>query len=610
VTAYPAQQHRWTVSASLVVCLLAGILCCPRAQAAGGTVEGWGLNGFGQLGNGAASATGCDCVPLPGPVHGLSNVTQVAAGRAQTLALLADGTVMAWGDNRRGQLGGNGVGNSPVPVPVSGLSGVVAVAAGDETGMALLASGTVMAWGDNSNGELGEGSTNGPEFCTAIGTPSPCAKMPVLVPGLSDIVAIASGGAYNMALRADGTVLAWGFDEAGTIGDGEGKKSGCSCIPQPTPVPGVSGAVAISAGENTAEALLADGTVRAWGANRAGALGTGGTEVSAGGCECLGPVPVKGLSRVRSVAAGGEFGLALLAGGAAESWGFNEDGELGLGQATPLAVNPCKCVPSPTAVGGLSGPLAVSAGESHALALLANGSVESWGRDQDGQLGHGAVDLQPHPDPALVISSGASAAVAGLEDSFALIGPSQSLKLSLAGAGSGVVGGQGLLCPPACEGRYPQGQVESLRAQGTGGSGFAGFSGPCAGTGICRARMDGDQALTATFGPPKGTQISSATINSRRRFATFAFTAPGAITGFECELIRPRPRPRIRRRHAHVRRPRPSFSACGALATYKHLTPGRYTFEVRALDILGADANPAAVRFRVKASHRRVGARR
>jgi hypothetical protein len=120
--------------------------------------------------------------------------------------------------------------------------------------------------------------------------------------------------------------------------------------------------------------------------------------------------------------------------------------------------------------------------------------------------------------------------------------------------------------------------------------------------------MDGDQGLTATFGPPRGTQIASARLNARKRSATFAFSAPGAITGFECELIRPRPR--IRRRHTHVKRQTPRFSACGSPTTYRHLLPGRYTFEVRALDILGADANPAAMRFRVKAPHRRAGALR
>ena len=127
---------------------------------AGGRGAGCGLVGGqqrGELGNG--TLTGSD---VPGRVSGLSGVRAVAAGGRHELAVLSGGTVLAWGDDTFGQLG-NGIasanGDTEVPAAVPGLSGVTAVAAGEEHSLALLSDGTVMAWGENRYGQLGSGST-------------------------------------------------------------------------------------------------------------------------------------------------------------------------------------------------------------------------------------------------------------------------------------------------------------------------------------------------------------------------------------------------------------------------------------------------------------------
>src|SRR5204863_3468650 len=125
---------------------------------------------------------------------------------------------------------------------------------------------------------------------------------------------------------------------------------------------------------------------------------------------------------------------------------------------------------------------------------------------------------------------------------LALVGVSHTLGVSLAGTGAGAAGGNGMLCPGTCSQRYPEGAVVNLLAHPATGSGFAGFTGACTGTGVCRVKLDGDRSLTATFGPPKGTAITAALISKRKRRATFSFAARGAITGFECALQR-------RRRH-------------------------------------------------------------
>jgi hypothetical protein len=101
----------------------------------------------------------------------------LAAGDRHSLALKADDTLVAWGDNSYGQTNVQ-----------AGLGGVVALAAGDRHSLALKADGTVVAWGGNNAGQ---------------------ATVPA---GLSGVVAIAGGDLHGLALKADGTVVAWGFD--------------------------------------------------------------------------------------------------------------------------------------------------------------------------------------------------------------------------------------------------------------------------------------------------------------------------------------------------------------------------------------------------------------
>lgn len=573
-----------TIAAACALCLL----CCAGARAAGGTAMAWGQDGLGQLGNGAPVTNLCGCIANPVPVKGLAGATEIAAGSGHGLALLANGTVMAWGSNNTGQLGNGTTADSAAPIPVPGLANVVAIAAGPNDSFALLGDGTVRVWGDNTSGGLGQ-TVGGPEVCSGLS----CSKAPVPVPGLANAIAIAANGNHGYALLGDGTVMAWGHDGAGEDGHGSGSSAKCECFEPPTPVPGVSGAMGIAAQSRGGLAVLGDGTLRAWGLNTSGELGTGAaTSAAAGGCGCLGPVAVAGVSGAREAIGGGDHGMAILSSGGSAAWGANFYGELGNGGTD---MTECKCNPTPGAVAKLSPTRNLAAGASHSVALLANGSVLAWGDDISGEIGDGTATGTARPAPIQVAGvGGASDVAAGSFDSFALIGPSQTLKVTHAGAGTGTVGGSGILCPPSCAGSYPQGQVEILRAEPAAASGFAGFTGACRGTGACEAKLDADQTVVATFGPPKGTRIAKTKVDRRKRSATFSFDAPGAITGFECMLIKPK----AKGRH---RKAKPRFARCASPKRYRHLRAGRYRFEVRALDVLGADAHPALKRFRLRA---------
>jgi alpha-tubulin suppressor-like RCC1 family protein len=366
----------------LAVALTAVLVVVPAASATATSygVAAWGYNGSGQLGNGTTTID-----RVPGAVAGLSEVTAMAAGGEHSLALLANGTVRAWGNNSEGQLGNGSTVNSKVPVIVSGLVNVVAIAAGKEHSLALLSNGTVMAWGSNEEGQLGSG---------AKGTKS---TFVVAVKGLSNVTAIAAGGAFNLARLSNGTVVAWGAGEEGQLGNGKKAKSAT-----PVTVKGVTGATAIAAGREHALALLANGTVMSWGSNLAHQLGmpTKYKMIKEEEETVLEeeeqpennpvPEPVQALNGATAVAAGGEHSLALLGSGEVMAWGGNGNDQLGNGTQRGISN-------LPTAVSGLSGVTAIAAGMQHSLALLSGGSVEAWGYNPDGQLGNGSNLNSPVP---------------------------------------------------------------------------------------------------------------------------------------------------------------------------------------------------------------------
>jgi alpha-tubulin suppressor-like RCC1 family protein len=288
-------------------------------------------------------------------------------------------------------------------VSVSGLNEVAAVSAGGgcpdpafscpDFALALLSNDTVMAWGNNEAGQLGNGTFNS-------------SATPVTVTELSGATAIAAGWSHSLALLSDGTVKAWGSGGDGALGQGSFTSSDV-----PVAVTGLSGVTAVSAGADHSLALLSDGTVMGWGKNEFGDLGGGApvkTDV---------PVAVTGLSGVIAISAGRFFNLALLTNGKVMGWGYDGNGELG------NFTGPCETWPgcsTPVGLGELSGVTAISAGLAHSLALLGDGTVRAWGFNQEGQLGNGTFTSST---AAVTVSglSGVTAIAAGSHASFALL---------------------------------------------------------------------------------------------------------------------------------------------------------------------------------------------
>jgi alpha-tubulin suppressor-like RCC1 family protein len=581
--------------ASLLVAVLALLLIpAAAAQAVGGPIMGWGQNEVGQVGTGTPGGFYNE----PVSVKGIATATAVSSNFENGMALLADGTVRVWGGNQSGQLANGGVEESATPAAVPGLANVVAIASSEENAVALLADGTVRTWGDNRSGQLGIGTTVGPETCPAFAG-HPCSKHPLTVPGLANVVAISANDNSLLALLGDGTVMAWGNAVDGQMGDASSHPGGCFCVASPVRVPGVSGAVAVSMGSEFGMALIADGSIRTWGENGYGQLGIGAPS----DLLLTAQVPV-GIPAAKAIVAGDRQAFALLPSGVAYSWGNNYNGELGRGYKTN---EECACIPLPGPDPGFTAR-EMSAGGNFSLALLTNGTVLGFGYNGDGALGDGTADFErPAPAPVKGLA-GASAITGSGRTSFAIVGPSQNLGVSFAGASAGNAGTAGLVCAAACSGPFSQGAVKTLRAEPA--ASFAGWTGACTGTGPCQVRLDTDQSVTATFGPPAGTAITGAVIKPKKKKATFSFIAPGAVSGYQCQLIKPKPKKKAKGKSGKAgasaakgkkkKKQPPKWTACASGKTYKHLKPGKYTFKVRALNSLGSDALPAQKKFKLK----------
>jgi len=124
----------------------------------------------------------------------------------------------------------------------------VAIASSGTHVLALRDDGSVVAWGYNDRGQLGDGTRAE-------------SREPVAVKGLGDVVAVAAGARHSVALRGDGSVVAWGENDGGQLGDGTRKFRH-----RPVAVGGLDGGVrAIAAGDHKNYAVLADGSVVGWG---------------------------------------------------------------------------------------------------------------------------------------------------------------------------------------------------------------------------------------------------------------------------------------------------------------------------------------------------------
>lgn len=303
--------------------------------------------------------------------------TAVSAGHTHACALYS-GQVACWGANQRGQLGVGDVNDRRTPTFVALEVAVRQVTAADRHTCSLDELGRVYCWGLNDRGQLGVG--------TRVASLLPA---PVILPARA--TAIASSFAHVCALLADASLWCWGQNSEGELGqadpfpprDDDAERATDKL--SPVRVPGTFQSV--DTGQGHTCGIRADRSLWCWGRNTRSELGT------AAGGQVREPTRVGTDSDWRSVDAGQHHTCALKANGSLWCWGENIDGGF------PLGIEANR-VEAPSPVGAASTWVALSAHIFHTCARDVAFDLYCWGRNVEGQLGVGDLQLRRSPTRA------------------------------------------------------------------------------------------------------------------------------------------------------------------------------------------------------------------
>ncbi len=235
-----------------------------------GEVLCWGANHSAQLGRAPFSGPS-----RPEPVRELPPAARIFAGGANTCAQLRAGGMLCWGANESGQLGPGSREARPVPAPIPGTESLVSIAFGNNShagsqnpdlakinsfACGLTAQGTVLCWGSNYTGQLGDGTRED-------------RSEPTRVLDVADAIDLELGNVHACALARSGGVWCWGRNEFGNVGDGT---MGPSTVrPQPVRVPGLDDAIGLALGDAHSCVRRRHGEIACWGVNNFGQLGDG-----------------------------------------------------------------------------------------------------------------------------------------------------------------------------------------------------------------------------------------------------------------------------------------------------------------------------------------------
>ncbi|MCX4241870.1 RCC1 domain-containing protein [Paraliomyxa miuraensis] len=297
---------------------------------------------------------------------------------------------------------------APSPRPVPGPTApagpsdpFVELASGWQHTCARRQSGTVLCWGNNGHGQLGNGTR---ESSSRL----------VKVEGLADAVELAVGTDFSCARRQAGGVICWGNDEFGQLGGGRGTKPGVLSL-RPTAVTGLRPAIQLTAGEYHACALEQGGTVQCWGDARNGQIGSDAKPAFGR------PVPIEQLGPSTRIASGAAHVCALEAAGRVKCWGRNTEGQLGDGKSGSRI--------KPVVVATIEDVVDLASGHHHVCARLRSGGVWCWGSNASAQLGENAgrdrkrgtpVEVPGLREPVVALAGGGEHTCARLQSGRAL----------------------------------------------------------------------------------------------------------------------------------------------------------------------------------------------
>ncbi|MES2812342.1 MAG: T9SS type A sorting domain-containing protein [Bacteroidota bacterium] len=331
-----------------------------------GTLWAWGKNDTGQLGMGDITIR-----TVPTQVGTASDWKFINSGYGSSFAIKTDGTLWAWGNNEFGKIGDGTQTNKLSPIQIGTDTNWVSVDSKNHT-VAIKTDGTLWTWGVNSSGEMGDGTQSGSVYR--------------LVPGQvgteTDWKDANAGANYTIALKANGTIWAWGHGSAGSLGNGGYGNSY---------VPVLSGFdedwEKISTGNGHTLAIKTDGTLWAWGQRNYGQVGNGTYSATTG---INAPVQIGIAKGWANVSAGTSHSLAVKENGTLWAWGNNSSRQLGDGTTVSYRSAPVQIGTDTNWAQGFS------RGQT-SVVLKTDGSLSAWGFNGSGQLGDGSMTNRNAP---------------------------------------------------------------------------------------------------------------------------------------------------------------------------------------------------------------------
>jgi alpha-tubulin suppressor-like RCC1 family protein len=279
--------------------------------------------------------------------------------------------LLAWGFNYSGQLGDNSTitsRSSPVSV-IGGFTDWCQVSNSSQHTAAVRTNGTLWAWGYNNVGQLGDN--------TIINKSSPVS----VVGGFTDWCQVSANRCHTAAVRTNGTLWAWGCNGSGRLGDNTATSRSSPVLV----VGGFTDWCQVAAGGCHTAALRTNGTLWAWGVGFSGRLGDGTITSRSSPVSVIG-----GFTDWCQVSAGERHTAAVRTNGTLWAWGENGNGQAGDGTTT------CKTSPV-SVIGGFTDWCQVSAADFHTAALRTNGTLWTWGFNIHGRLGDGTITARSSP---------------------------------------------------------------------------------------------------------------------------------------------------------------------------------------------------------------------
>ncbi|HQF79165.1 MAG TPA: chromosome condensation regulator RCC1, partial [Spirochaetota bacterium] len=310
-----------------------------------GTLWAWGYNYYGQLGDGT-TANKSSPVQIGG---GSTDWASVSCGNDHTVAIKSNKTLWAWGYNSSGQLGDGTIENKLSPVRIGVSTDWASVSCGRDHTIALKLDGTLWTWGNNGFGQLGDGTTGSNK------------SSPVQIGSSTDWASVSCGISHTVAIKSNGSLWAWGYNNSGRLGDGTTANKS-----SPIQIGVSTDWASVSCGGGHTVAIKSNGTLWAWGYNYYGQLGDGTTANKSS------PVQIGGGSTDwASVSCGNDHTVAIKSNKTLWAWGYNGSGQLGDGTTGNKS--------SPVQIGSSTDWASVSCGGSHTVAIKSNGTLWAWG---------------------------------------------------------------------------------------------------------------------------------------------------------------------------------------------------------------------------------------